>query len=246
MAAPVLHSKLYILPAPREWIPRPRLVERLDAGREKKLTLISAPAGFGKTTLLSSWIAQTEIPIAWLSIDEGDNDPVRFLTYLLAAIQAAARAFGASVGEAPAAMLQSPQPPPIETILTVLINEIAALPQAIVLVLDDYHLVRSASVHKQLAFLLEHLPQPAPGPLAGAHLIITTREDLPLPLARWRARRQVLELRQADLVFTEHETADLMREVMRLDLSSSDIAALQRRTEGWAAGLQLAALSFRR
>ena len=240
MAVPLLQTKLYIPPARPEWVARPRLIEHLNAGLLGRLTLVSAPAGFGKTTLVSSWLAQNEIPVAWVSIDEGDNDPVRFLTYVVAALQT----IEAGIGQTVTAMLQSPQPPAIETILTILINELAAIPQDVVLVLDDIHMVHTPAVHQQLLFLLEHLP-PAAGPLGGVHLVLTSRQDPPLPLARWRARGQIVEIRQADLVFTESETADLLREKMQLDLAPADVTALQRRTEGWVAGLHLAGLSFR-
>ena len=238
MAIPLLQTKLYVPPARPEWVARPRLIERLNDGLTRKLVLISAPAGFGKTTLLSSWLAQKGIPAGWVSIDEGDNDPARFLAYLIAALQAALQPIAADVGESVTAMLQAPRPPTIEVVLTSLINELAALPQEFVLVLDDYHLVHAPLVHKQLAFLLEHQP-------LQMHLVLATREDPPLPLARWRARGQVLEIRQSDLIFAETETADLLRQGMQRDLAPGDVAALQRRTEGWAAGLHLAALSFR-
>ncbi|MCJ7736578.1 MAG: LuxR C-terminal-related transcriptional regulator [Anaerolineae bacterium] len=238
MVAPLLLTKLYVPPARPEWVVRPRLIERLNAGLRNKLTLISAPAGYGKTTLLSSWLAQNEIQVGWVSVDEGDNDPARFWTYLIAALQTVKADLSGTL----TAMLQSPQPPAIETILTLLINELTAIPQDFVLVLDDYHLVRAPSVHQQLTFLLEHLPPP---PSGGLHLILATREDPPLPLARWRARGHIIEFRQADLVFSEQETADLLRERMQLEISPADVVALQRRTEGWIAGLHLAALSFR-
>ncbi len=217
-------------------VPRPRLIERLNEGLPAghKLTLISAPAGFGKTTLVSEWVAGCERPAAWLSLDEGDNDPARFLTYLVAALQTIA----ANIGEGMLGALQSPQPPPTESILTALLNEITTIPDNFVLVLDDYHVLDAKPVDNALTFLLEHLPP-------QMHLVIATREDPHLPLARLRARGQLTELRAADLRFTPAEAAGFLNQVMALNLSAEDITALETRTEGWIAGLQLAALSMR-
>ena len=214
---------------------RPRLIEQLNEGLSsgRKLTLISAPAGFGKTTLVSEWVAGCGRPAAWLSLDEGDNDPARFLTYLVAALQTIAP----NVGEGVLRVLQSPQPPPIESILTTLLNEITTIPDNFILVLDDYHLIDSKAVDNALTFLLEHLPP-------QMHLVITTREDPNLPLARLRVRNQLTELRAADLRFTPSEAAEFLNQVMGLNLSAEDVAALETRTEGWIAGLQLAALSM--
>ena len=239
MADPILATKLYIPPPRPDTVPRPRLFEKMneglrqDQGFGRKLTLISAPAGFGKTTLVSDWLAAGERPAAWLSLDEGDRDPERFLTYLVAALQTVA----AEVGEWALEALHSPQPPPTESILTALLNEIAAIPDNFVLVLDDYHVVDSTTVDQILAFLLNHLPP-------QMHLIITTREDPQLPLARYRARGQLTELRAADLRFTPDEAAAFLNQVMGLDLSAEDVTSLETRTEGWIAGLQLAALSL--
>jgi LuxR family maltose regulon positive regulatory protein len=198
-----------------------------------KLALISAPAGFGKTTLVSEWAAVCDRPVAWLSLDEGDNDPARFLTYLVAALQTIAPKIGAGV----LAALQSPQPPPSEAILTTLLNEITTLPDHFILVLDDYHVIDSKPVDEALTFLLKHLPP-------QMHLVITTREDPQLPLARLRARGQLTELRATDLRFTPSEAAEFLNQLMGLNLSEEDIAALEARTEGWIAGLQLAAISM--
>ncbi len=231
---PLLTTKLYVPRVRAELVSRSRLTERLNEGVTRKLTLVSAPAGFGKTTLVTEWLSGLDRPHTWLSLDENDNDPARFFTYLLATL----RKIGSNIGHAAQAMLQAPQPPPPESFLTSLINDIAAAPQPFVLILDDYHLIQRMPIHKQLAFFLEHQPP-------QMHLVIITREDPPLPLFRWRARGQTMEIRQADLKFTEEETADFLRRVMRLELSAADVAALQRRTEGWIAGLQLAALSMR-
>ncbi len=242
MEAPLLQTKLYI-PRPRpELVSRPRLIERLNAGLHRKLTLVSAPAGFGKTTLLSEWVAGCGRPVAWVSLDEGDNDPARFLAYLVAALQTVQ----ADVGEAALAALRSPQPPPTESVLTGLINEIAALPgppgaphgRSYILVLDDYHLITTQSIHDGLTFLLDHLPP-------NLHLVVATRADPPLPIARLRGRGQVTELRQSGLRFTTDEAAAFLNAHVGLNLSPDDVAALEARTEGWIAGLQMAALSMR-
>ncbi len=243
MSTPVLATKLYIpLPRPKVVL-RPRLIERLNEGLPAghKLTLISAPAGFGKTTLVSEWVAGCERPVAWLSLDEGDNDPARFLTYLVAALQTLAlskvEGVVANIGAGMLGVLQAPQPPSAESILTILLNEITTIPDYFILVLDDYHLIDAKPVDQALTFLLEHLPP-------QMHLVIATREDPQLPLARLRARGHLTELRAADLRFTPAEAADFLNQVMGLHLSAEDIAALETRTEGWIAGLQLAALSM--
>jgi len=233
--APILATKLYIPPSRRRVVVRPRLVERLTEGLAagNKLTLVSAPAGFGKTTLVGEWVAGCGRPAAWLSLDEGDSDPNRFLTYLIAALQTVAP----GIGEGVLTVLQSPQPPPPESTLTALLNDITTIPSDVVLVLDDYHVLDAKPVDDALTFLVEHLPP-------QMHLVIATREDPALPLARLRARGQLTELRAADLRFTPSEAAGFLHEVMDLDLSTDEIAALDARTEGWIAGLQLAAISL--
>jgi LuxR family transcriptional regulator, maltose regulon positive regulatory protein len=231
--ANVLATKLFVPPARANLVARPRLTERLTAGLHRKLTLISAPAGFGKTTLVSEWVAGCGHPAAWLSLDEEDSDPVRFLTYLVAAVQTIAPTLGAGVMGA----LQSPQPPSIKSILATLLNEITALPDTFVLVLDDYHVIDAKPIDDALAFLVAHLPP-------GMHLVIATRADPSLALARLRARSQLTELRAADLRFSPAEAAAFLNAAMGLSLSPEDIAALEDRTEGWIAGLQLAALSI--
>ncbi len=256
MPTSILATKLFIPPPRPRAVLRPRLVARLDAelrqgqGFGRKLTLISAPAGFGKTTLVSEWLTGEmkegglrPVEVAWLSLDEGDSDPARFLTYLIAALQTV---FG-GIGADAAAALQSPQPPPAEAVLTALLNELVALPGNCILVLDDYHVIGArsgggtttadTSTDAAMAFLLEHLPP-------SLHLVIATREDPGLPLARLRGRGQLVELRAADLRFTPDEAASFLNQVMGLDLSADEIAALETRTEGWIAGLQLAALSM--
>ena len=233
MPAPILATKLYIPPPRNNAVLRSHLIERLNRGLHHKLTLVSAPAGFGKTTLLSKWIASCQQPAAWLSIDEGDNDPARFWSYFIAALQMIAE----NVGSGVLGMLQSPQSPSMESILTSLLNEIAAIPNDFILVLDDYHAIDSKPTDAALAFLIERLPP-------RMHLVIATREDPDLPLARLRARDQLTELRVKDLRFTEQEAAEFLNRAMGLHLTAEDIAALETRTEGWIAGLQLAALSM--
>ena len=233
MSTPILATKLHI-PSPRpKVVLRPRLIERLNEGLHRKLTLISAPAGFGKTTLVSECVAGCERPVAWLSLDEGDNDPTRFLVYFVAALQTIA----VNIGKGVLGVLQSPQRPPTESILTALLNEIATAPDNFVLVLDDYHVIDSKHIDSALTFLLEHLPP-------QMRLVIATREDPDLPLARLRAGDQLTELRVTDLRFTPCEAGEFLNQVMGLNLSSEDIAALENRTEGWIAGLQLAAISM--
>ena len=231
----ILATKLYIPPPRPKVVQRPQLIQRLNEALRYTpgVTLISAPAGFGKTTLVSEWIADGEQPAAWLSLDDGDNDPARFLTYLITALQHVAADLGASL----LTVLQAPQPPPTESILTALLNEITTIRNNFILILDDYHVIDATSVDHALTFLLEHQP-------LQMHLVIVTREDPPLPLARLRASGQMTELRAADLRFTLSEAAEFLNQIMGLKLSAEDIAALETRTEGWIAGLQLAALSM--
>ncbi len=234
MPAPILATKLYAPPPRPELVLRPRLIERLNEGLHRKLTLMCAPAGFGKTTLASEWIAGCKRPSAWLSLDEGDGEFSRFLAYLVAALQTMKEGVGVKL----LAALQSNQQVPAESELTSLVNDINAMPDDFILVLDDYHAMDAASVDDALAFLLEHMPP-------QMHLVIATREDPNLPLARWRARGQLTELRAADLRFTATEAAEFLNQTMGLDLSEENITALENRTEGWIAGLQMAALSMR-
>ena len=230
---PLLATKLYT-PQPRpKAVLRPRLVARLNEGLHHDLTLVSAGAGFGKTTLLSEWVAGCKRHVAWLSLDEGDKDPARFLAYLIAALQTIAPDIGRGV----LGVLQAPQPPPVEVMLTALLNEITTIPDNFVLVLDDYHLIDARPVDDALTFLLKHVPP-------QMHVVIASREDPSLPLARLRARGELTELRAADLRFTLDEAAGFLNQVMGLNLAPEDIAALETRTEGWIAGLQLAALSM--
>jgi LuxR family transcriptional regulator, maltose regulon positive regulatory protein len=234
---PLVSTKLRPSQTRPKLVARPCLAERLDPESGRKLTLVSAPAGFGKTTLLSEWLRSRvggDRSVAWLSLDAGDNDPVRFLSYLVAAL----RTVEERIGEGVLAALRSPEPPRIEALTGALINEMAALPGGLDLILDDYHLIDSESAHRIVSFLLEHLPE-------GVHLVISSRIDPPLQLSRLRARNQIAELGTAELAFTLVEAAAFLKEVMGLDLSAEDVARLEERTEGWIAGLQLAALSMR-
>lgn len=240
ISAPLLTTKLYLPPTRAELVSRPRLVERLNAGVHRKLTLISAPAGFGKTTLISEWADRCDVSLAWVSLDRADNDPTLFWTYVIAALQAT----DPTVGETMRAALQSPQPPPLEVLLTSLINDVTAMtkgrePQVSgwVLVLDDYHVIEAEAVHSSLNFLLDHL-QP------GLHVVVATREDPPLSLPRRRGRGELAEIGATDLRFTPEETAELFNTIMGLGLSAEDISILEERTEGWIVGLQMAATSL--
>ena len=229
----ILATKHYIPRHRVNVVLRPRLVERLNEGLRRKLALVSAPAGFGKTTLLGEWIASCQQPAAWLSLDEGDNDSARFWSHFIIALQMVAK----NVGAGALGMLQSPQQPSIEAILTSLINEITSIPDDFILVLDDYHAVDSGQIDSTFTFLIERLPP-------QMHLVIATREDPDLPLSRLRASDQLTEVREKDLRFTETEAAEFLNKTMRLSLSSENVAALETRTEGWIAGLQMAALSM--
>ncbi|MBN1888984.1 MAG: tetratricopeptide repeat protein [Thermoflexales bacterium] len=263
MTTPLLTTKLYIPPPRPKLVERPHLIERLDEGLRlgHRLTLLAAPAGFGKTTLLGEWIylevssreygvrqgyelagkapptSYSLLPtpcFAWLSLDEGDNDPARFFAYLVAAL----RQIDASMGEVTLSLLSSPQMPPAESLATTLANDMATIPTPFVLVLDDYQLIHTSLIHDALAFLLDHQPP-------RMHVVIATRTDPPLPLPRLRARGQMTEIRADDLRFTEEEAATFLDRALGLPLEAEDITALEARTEGWIAGLQLAALSMR-
>ena len=235
----LLETKFYVPRARRDLVPRPRLAERLDRGSASKLTLVSAPAGFGKTTLLSEWLAAgpgaaaDRRRVAWLSLDRGDNNLASFWAYVIAALRTAAP----GVGQDALAMLAAPGPQPTETVLTTLLNDLSAIAGDVVLVLDDYHVIDARDVQDGMAFLLDHVP-------AGLHVVIAGRADPALPLARWRARGELVEIRAAELRFTPDEAAAYLNETMGLQLTAPDVAALEGRTEGWIAALQLAALSM--
>ncbi len=241
MPAPVLVTKLYIPPVCSYQVPRPRLVERLTAGLVCKLVLVSAPAGFGKTTLLADWAATHTPPrrVAWLSLDEADNNPVRFLAYLIAALQRACESVGRDVTNNVFDQVDDSASLAdwVQVVLTILINQVCAVTESLALVLDDYHLIHAQPIHDALMFLLDHLPD-------NWRLIIATRSDPPLALARLRGRGQLSELRQNELCFTPDEAATFLNEVMGLHIDATAVAALAARTEGWVAGLQMAAVSL--
>jgi LuxR family transcriptional regulator, maltose regulon positive regulatory protein len=232
----LLATKLYV-PGPRPgFVPRSRLVERLDEGLGRGMVLLCAPAGSGKTVLLAEWARRGGRPVAWLSLDSGDNDPARFWRHAVAALDGVCP----GIDERVAPLFGPPAPPSFEAVVTAVINALAARPgdDEMLLVLDDYHLVGSEPVHASVSFLLEHLPR-------RLRLVLASRADPPLALARLRARGQMAELRDAELRFTAGEAAAMLREAVGSDLTDAAVAALATRTEGWAAGLQLAALSLR-
>lgn len=229
----ILQTKLFIPRRRPDLVQRPRLVERLNAEAGQRFTLISAPAGFGKTTLLAEWIATSERCVTWLSLDQSDNDPTLFWGGFLAALQR----LEADLGKDAQRLLESPQAPPLETILAQVINDINACPLSFVHVFDDYHFITNTAIDEAVTFLLEHLPP-------NLHVIIASRADPALPVALWRGRAHLTEIRASDLRFSVDEVGGFLRSRLKRDLPASVIAALEGRTEGWAAGLQLAALSM--
>lgn len=241
MPAFLLATKLNPPPLRPDLVPRPQISQGLNAnlvqngGFARQLTLVSAPAGFGKTTVVAEWLHHVPQPVTWLTLDEHDNDPGRFLAHLIAALQL----IDSPIGQTVQALLPTSQPPPIDIVLTSLINDINQVSQPFFLVLDDYHKVHNRTVHEQLSFILDHQPR-------TMHLVIVTREDPLLPVSRLRARKQVTELRQLDLRFRTPEIVEFFRRTARLDLPPAVITLLEDRTEGWAAGLQLAAISLDR
>jgi len=243
MSTAILRTKLFVPPVRPGLVSRPRLIEQLNEGLHLQLTLVSAPAGFGKTTLLSEWACQIERPLAWISLDAGDSDPVRFLSYLIGALKQVDETFGQSAqGLAQSLRLQSGEPlspmQAVETVVTALINDVSESDTPFALVLDDYHLIESMPTHYALQLLLEHQPP-------QMHLVISAREDPPVPLPRLRARGQVTEIREQDLRFTEAETAAFLDRAAGRSLSQEAVKTLETRTEGWVVGLQLAALSLK-
>jgi LuxR family maltose regulon positive regulatory protein len=243
VSTPVLATKLFPPARRSQLVARPILTERLDTTLDAghRLTLVSAPAGFGKTTLLSDWLTdldqrQPDTRVGWLSLDDGDNDLTRFMAHLVAALQSAEL-------EVDAAVLESLSTAPAADALTALVNDVARAGEQEsgrqwIVVLDDYHAIEASEVHEAVTFLLDYLPD-------HLHLIMVTRSDPPLPLARLRSRGQLSEVRAADLRFTPSEARDFLNQVMGLELTTADVDALEDRTEGWIAGLQLAALSLR-
>lgn len=233
MDTALLLTKLHVPTQHPDWVSRPRLLEKISQGVSGQLTLISAPPGFGKTTLLSEWISVSRWPVAWISLDPGDNDFTRFLTYLVAALQRV----DASIDNTSLNLSRSPQPIALEGLLTVLLNQIASFSRDFVLVLDDYHLIEESTVDQALDYILNHQP-------AHMHVIIATRADPGLQLARLRGQGQLVELRMADLRFTRNEAAALYARTLSLEISEDDLSKLVSRTEGWITGLQMAALSL--
>jgi LuxR family transcriptional regulator, maltose regulon positive regulatory protein len=256
----ILATKLFVPLLRSNVVARPHLIEQLQAGAQSRLTLLSAPAGFGKTTLLAAWLAERQkakgkrqkqdnapgeafspftfdllpFEVAWVSLDAGDADPVQFWSYVVTALDQ----LYPGAGTAALAALQSPQPPPLEALLTPLLNALSSMPHEAILILDDYHVIAAPAIHQALSFLIEHLPP-------RLHLVIATRSDPPLPLTRLRARGELTELRATDLRFSVEEAAAFLMGSMGLPLTTQDVAALETRTEGWIAGLQLAALAMR-
>jgi LuxR family transcriptional regulator, maltose regulon positive regulatory protein len=235
MTSSLLSTKFYIPPVRAGAIARPDLVEKLSSGvhHPGSFTLLSGPAGFGKTTLLSEFTARAQHPVAWLSLDEADSDPNRFWTYWITACQSVLD----RVGETALDLLRTPQPLPEDLIPTLLINDLAGQPGSLILILDDYHTIQNEAIHAGILFLLDHLTQ-------NLHLVISTRIDPPWPLSRFRASSRLVEIRAQDLRFRLDEAAEFLNHTMGLSLSTQELAALEERTEGWVAGLQLAALSM--
>lgn len=231
MTTLILTTKLLIPQLRPNTIPRTRLIDQLRARVNHKLTLISASAGFGKTTLAAEWLSAEKRPVAWITLDDSDNDPARFLAYLVAALSKVE----SQVGQATLALLGSPQPPPPDILMITLLNEMAAIPRSFILAIDDYHLIQTPAIHQQLAFIVEHQP-------AQMHLVILTREDPPLPLPRLRAGQEMIEIRQNDLRFTQQEIALFLGSMLGREIPPEEVSALEQHTEGWIAGLQLAAL----
>jgi len=242
MAYPLLATKLFIPPPGKSPVVRPRLLEKLEQGLYPgcHLTLVCAPAGFGKTTLVSSWAGdlassneKAKPSVAWLSLDEGETDPVLFWSYVIAALQTAHEAIGSKA----LAFLQSTPSPDLEHFLLLLINDLVQNPDSYILILDDYHLVRNREIHRSLASLIEKAPP-------ALHVLILSRTDPPLPLALLRGRGQLTEIRLADLRFTNKDALAYLHEGMKLTLPETEVETLNNKTEGWAAGLQMAAISL--
>ena len=240
MYTPILTTKLYIPPVRPNWVSRPRLIKRLDQGLQRKLTLVSAPAGFGKTTLIASWLhglgdrERTAPRVAWLSLEADDNDPHRFFTHFVAALQS----LDPGAGQTARPFLETPQLPALDHLMTLLLNDLASLSEQSVLALDDYHAIKQPDLQTAIVFFLDHLPP-------HCHLVIVTREEPSLPLPRLRARWEVTEIRLQDLRFAGEETEAFLHRTLGFAVSAESAQALERHTEGWAAGLQMAALSLR-
>ncbi|UCB44109.1 MAG: hypothetical protein JSV77_05630 [Dehalococcoidales bacterium] len=233
MNEPLLKTKLHMPPLQPKLVSRPRLLERLKKGLQLKLTLVAAPPGYGKTTLLSEGVRNNQMPVGWLSLDQDDNDPTRFWSYIITALQTV----HADIGKSALGLLQSQQAPPIDYILTIIINEMSEVNKDFALVLDDYHMIEAQPIHDFMTFLLNHLPP-------QVHLVIASRIDPSISLARLRVQNQLMEIRADDLRFVPEEATAFLNDVMSLGLSDVDVAKLESRTEGWIASLQLAAISM--
>ncbi len=235
MVFSILSTKFFIPSSPSDVIYRPYLIDHLNAGLQAGhlLTLVSAPAGYGKTTLIAEWISKTKDQVAWLSLEEQDNKPQRFWTYFISALQTVS----GSIGQKPLKLLEYAHETDPQNFLTELINDLAAIEYKVIIVLDDYHLISNQEIHLGLTFLFDHAPP-------SLHIMIATRADPPLPISRLRVRGKLTEFRAADLRFTNDETSEFLNDLMNLGLNKSDIKALEKRTEGWIAGLKLAALSM--
>ena len=229
----LLRTKFYAPPIRSKQIARPRLSDLINVGLDRAVILVSAPAGYGKTTLVSSWLKEKKVASTWLSLDGGDNDPIRFLQYLIAALVRIAP----SIEDVAVGMLQGIQPAQFESVINLLSNELSTFSDPFILVLDDFHVIRSEAVLKMLSYLLEHLPP-------QMHLVLLSRTDPPLPLSRLRVRHQLMDIRADQLRFTQDEIAAFLNDAMGLTLSAHDLSSMEMRTEGWIAGLQLAALSM--
>ncbi len=234
MSSPLLTTKLFLPPCRSGAVPRRHLIERLNREFHGRVILVSAPAGFGKTSLVATWAVQCGQPVSWLSLDEADNDPGRFLTYVVAALGTVY----SHIGQGALDMLHDTPPVSPLSVMTALLNDLAMVPEDMVLVLDDCHQIETGVVDDLLALLVEHVPP-------GLSLVLVTREDPSLPLSRLRANGRMTEIRVADLRFSHAEAAQFFRQTMNLDLGEQEIKALESRTEGWVAGLQLAAISMR-
>ncbi|MFO7684134.1 MAG: AAA family ATPase, partial [Chloroflexota bacterium] len=242
MSDSLLATKVHVPPLHGNLVDRANLVARLNQGiaRGCRLTLISAPAGYGKSTLLSEWQAQADIPVAWLSLEKGENTPARFWSYFVAALNTLPQIQRAKIGAVIFQTMRTPQPGSMEAQLTELVNQLSVLEEPVCLVLDDLHTLSESQIHQDLIYLIEHLPCSA----HGLHLLAASRMEPPWPLARWRARGELNELRAIDLRFSTEETGQFLQQALPLTLSPPEITALQDRTEGWIAGLQMAAISM--
>ncbi len=230
----MLLTKLHIPSPGSNIVHRPNLIEKLNAGLDRKLILISAPAGFGKTTLISDWIAHSQVPATWVSLDKRDNENSEFLRYLIAGFQT----IKDDLGKSAAQLLKSPQQPEAESILSLVLNDVLNFGKDMVLILDDFHVIQSREIIEIMKFLINHLP-------SNLHLVVSTRSDPPLSISRLRSQNELVELRSSDLSFSVNDSHTFLNKKLKLDLSIEDIKLLETKTEGWIAGLQLSDLHAR-